>query len=66
MTLMAVSTSSGSVIADARPQPAAAAGHRNSRACEKPTESDATEATRANQVIQPTRNPGSEPKAVRV
>ncbi len=43
--------------------PPSAAGQRKVRACAKPTESEATEATRAIQVIHPTSKPINSPKA---
>ena len=52
-------------MASARPAPASAAGQRKPTAWEKPTDSDATEVTRASQVIQPTSKPTRSPKAVR-
>ena len=43
-----------------------AAGHRYSAASASPAESDATDAMRASQVIQPTSKPMKEPNASRV
>src|SRR5699024_9793594 len=48
---------------NALPQPTVAAGHRYPIARAKPAEREATEVTRANQVIQPTSKPTNSPKA---
>ncbi len=64
-TLIAVSASIGTAIASARGTPAAVEGHTYPIACAKPTDSDATEETRASQVIQPTSKPTNSPNAVR-
>ena len=52
-------------MASAFADPPCAAGQRNPTAWAKPTDSEATEETRASQVIQPTSKPTSSPKAVR-
>src|SRR5690606_16839579 len=50
----------------ARGAPDAAAGHRNDSASAKPFASDAIDAIRASQVIQPTSKPTNGPNASRV
>ena len=65
ITFSPVRASSGSEMAIARGQPRSTAGHRKLRAWAKPTDSEATDATRASHVIQPTSKPISSPNAVR-
>ncbi len=64
-TLIAVSPPRHRTTVTARPTPTPAAGIAQVSAWAKPTDSEATEATRASQVIQPTSKPTSSPKAVR-
>jgi hypothetical protein len=66
MTFTHVSSASVAVMIAARGQPAAAAGQRTRVASAKPFDSEATEAMRASQVIQPTSKPTKLPNASRV
>ncbi|CAM4039471.1 hypothetical protein COEX109129_05605 [Corallococcus exiguus] len=65
-TLMAVSASRGTAMANPWPKPEFAAGHRKPSAREKPTDNEATDETRASHVIHPTWKPTRSPKASRV
>jgi len=61
--LMAVNASTGTAMASERTKPSAVAGATKLRACAKPTDSEATDATLASQAIHPTSNPAREPNA---
>jgi len=65
-TLMAVRARTGSRMESVRPAPTLAAGQTKPRARANPTERDATEETRASQVIHPTSKPANSPNASRV
>src|SRR5690606_41492249 len=65
ITFIQVSKPKESVMTKARPQPSVAPGHKYPKANANPTEREATEVTRANQVIHPTSNPTNSPNASR-
>src|SRR5690625_5653325 len=63
MILIHARTASGSVITRTRSQPLLASGQKKLTAMAKPAEREATDTTRATQVIHPTSKPIKSPKA---